>query len=641
MISIDNGGTFTDVCVTGGERVMHAKSLTTPYDLSACFVDVLKAASLELFGEQDLNRLLAQAEILRYSSTVGTNAIVQKKRLRLGLLVDEVIAVADLATPGPESDLFSLLVDDRVRQLSCPDDVTALEEEVVVAVNQLLAEGANRLVVCLDGPDRVANEKRIKRIILVKYPRHLLGAIPVLFAHELTSDDDAHRRTWTALLNSFLHPQVESFFWNAENILREHRYRKPLRIFHNDGNSGRVAKTVALKTYSSGPRGGLEGARALARHYGWPLTITMDVGGTTTDVGVVRAGEVDTRSHGEIAGITTSFPMCETVSSGTGGSSVFRVEEERVTVGPESVGAMPGPACFARGGTDATITDAYLVMGMFDAGSFLGGKVALDVARAEKAIQEHIAEPLGVDLDTALLAMETAFNNQLAQAIPTEAVSDDTVLLVFGGAGPIGACEVAHRAGIRKVVVPQLAAVFSAFGISFSDIAHEYEVALEGTDAKALEAGFDALLDSAGRDMFSEGFALEGCDVKRFLVTGNPDSPEIVHLNGGGIKDVKVTASGQVAAHLRVVKQIPHPKLEAPELPSPYDAVPGSYRSLLTRSSGRVDVPVFSLGSLKPGHRGSGPAFIEDSYLTCRVESGWSFAIDNNNNIILQDTGGA
>jgi N-methylhydantoinase A len=641
MISIDNGGTFTDICVTGGERVLHAKSLTTPYDLSACFVDVLAAASSELFGEEDLDRLLARTEILRYSSTVGTNAIVERKRLRLGLVVGGAVPVANLATPGAESEMFSVLVGDRVCRLTCPDDDAALEKEVVAGVNRLLAEGTNRLVVCLDGPDRFVNERRIKRVILRKYPRHLLGAIPVLFAHELTSDKDARRRTWTALLNSFLHPQVESFFWNAENILREHRYRKPLRVFHNDGNSGRVAKTIALKTYSSGPRGGMEGTRALAHHYGWPLAISMDVGGTTTDVGVVREGEVEVRARGEIAGITTSFPMSEIASSGTGGSSVFRIEGERIWVGPESVGAMPGPACFARGGTDATITDAYLVMGVFDPGSFLGGKVVLDVARAEKAIQEHVAGPLGVDLDTATLAMEAAFNDQLAGAIPAEAVSDDAVLLVFGGAGPIGACEVAHRSGIKKVVVPQLAAVFSAFGISFSDIAHEYEVDLEQADGKTVEEGFEALLDSAGRDMFAEGFALEDCDVERLLVTGNPDSPEIVRLNGGGIKGAKVVGNDQVAARLRVVKQIPHPQLEAPGSLSPTDAVPSSHRTMLTRSSGRVDVPVFSLGSLKPGHCGSGPALIEDSYLTCRVEPGWSFAIDKNNNILLQDTGGA
>lgn len=164
------------------------------------------------------------------------------------------------------------------------------------------------------------------------------------------ADDDDVRRAWTALFNAFLHPAMESFLYNAEHKLRERNARNPLLVFRNDGHSARVAKTIALKTYSSGPRGGMEGTRALAAHYGFEHVVSIDVGGTTTDVGEVRGGEVREERRGLVEGIRVSFPLCHLVSSGVGGSSVVRgAEGGRIVVGPESVGSAPGPACFALG----------------------------------------------------------------------------------------------------------------------------------------------------------------------------------------------------------------------------------------------------------------------------------------------------
>lgn len=638
IVSIDNGGTFTDVCVTGDEGVVHAKSLTTPYDLSECFVEALRAAGREVDAEREdgaeLVRLLARTEYLRYSSTIGTNALVQKKGIRLGILVDPAADVKALAATGAQRDQWDFLIGDRIRVLQPLADAE-YEAQVATSVNELLADGANRLVVSLAGDNRIEAERRIKRIMLRKYPRHLLGAVPVLFSHELTGDGDHVRRTWTALLNSFLHPQVERFFWNAENILRDARHNKPLRIFHNDGDSSRVAKSVALKTFSSGPRGGMEGARALAHHYGWPLAITMDVGGTTTDVGVVRGGEIDIRHHGDVAGIATSFAMCEIGSTGAGGSSVFSVRDGEIAIGPDSVGALPGPACFARGGEQATVTDAYLVAGVFDPTTFLGGGVQLDEERARNAIETHVAAPLGVSVDEAALLMLDAFNAALARSLPLVEGAGDVVLLAFGGAGPLGACAVARKAQIGTVVVPRLAAVFSAFGIGFSDIAHHYEAPV--ADVGQLEARLADLAEVARRDMYAEGFADGDYVTERVLRTGTNGSTRTVALGDEPV-DASVLAGGEGVVQLRVVTPIPHPELTpAHDLPTVASS-PAATREVLS-ARGRTPLPLFACSDLEPGATGSGPALIEDAYFTCKVEEGWTFHIDANRNIVLRDAG--
>ena len=210
----------------------------------------------------------------------------------------------------------------------------------------------------------------------------------------------------------------------------------PLLVFRNDGYAGRVAKTIALKTYSSGPRGGMEGARVLARHYGLTHLLSMDIGGTTTDIGVVDERGVRADRHGNVEGVATSFSLCDVVSAGVGGSSIIRVAGERIAVGPESVGSAPGPACFGLGGTQATITDAFTLAGLLDPASFFGGKLQLDKARARQAVHAHVAEPLKMGELEALAAMEAAWVKKVADSLTAYAsIRPDTTLAAFGGAG--------------------------------------------------------------------------------------------------------------------------------------------------------------------------------------------------------------
>lgn len=275
LINIDNGGTLTDICVMDGDQIIRTKTLTTPHDLSQCLFDGLRKASEAVYGKEDLETLLLSTAAIRYSTTQGTNALVERKGPRLGLVAGGALAVEQVRSAEGATDLFDAVIGSRAAVLSDESP----EADVVRAVGELAAAGANRIVVSIGGPQREEVEQRLKRKLLRSFPPHLLGALPILYAHEVADDASDVRRTWTALFNAFLHPAMERFLYSAEQKLRDARAQSPLLVFRNDGYAGRVAKTIALKTYSSGPRGGMEGARVLAAHYGLKHLLSMDIGG--------------------------------------------------------------------------------------------------------------------------------------------------------------------------------------------------------------------------------------------------------------------------------------------------------------------------------------------------------------------------
>ena len=212
QINIDNGGTLTDICIIGGERVEKTKVLTTPYDLSKCFFEGLEKASGVVYGKPDVRRLLEEVELIRYSTTQGTNAICERKGPRLGLILDESARNLTSQLAEHDPDVYAALVGDRVVFLSA-EVVTGenAQMEVVKAINKLTATGASRIVVSFGGANFAAVEDAFRKVALRKYPRHLLGAVPMLYGSDLSIDKDPVRRTWTALINSFLHPGMEAF----------------------------------------------------------------------------------------------------------------------------------------------------------------------------------------------------------------------------------------------------------------------------------------------------------------------------------------------------------------------------------------------------------------------------------------------
>ena len=640
LINIDNGGTLTDIVVGSGTDFTFTKTLTTPVDLSQCLFDGITKASTQIYGEAKLAELLHSTRHIRYSSTQGTNALVERKGPLLGLITDNPGLAGDLRASEDSASLFDDLVGDRVSLVPREGAADELGRALVAAINQLTTAGAERLVVAAASLER---EQLFKRAMLRNFPRHLLGSVPILFSWEFATDTSRTRQIWSGIINSFLHPTVERFLYSAEHRLRAHKVKNPLLIYRNDGASSRVAKSVALKTYSSGPRGGLEGTRALADAYGLENVLMIDVGGTSTDVGVVSNSTIATDRRGAVKGVPISYEMSNVRSTGVGGSSILAVLDGKITVGPESVGAAPGPACFGFGGQQATITDVNLLLGVLDPATYLNGEMALDAERSKVVITKTIAEPLGVSLDEALLAMEDAYSEAMAGAF-ADLVDNarSTTVAAFGGGGPMSACSAARIAGVRHVLVPKLAAVFSAFGISFSDIAQTYETNITGANEEEVDVAKQAMEANAARDMFQEGHDLSDCTLEWKVITENSDgsSAHEAPFAGGSFEDSNV-ASGQAGQamilSLRATFSLPHPTIKGGSPAQKCEAVTATTRNVRSSATQIDTIPVYQLEDQDPGATASGPAIVEGPFFTARVPSGWTLDISAAGDLLLTD----
>jgi N-methylhydantoinase A len=636
LINIDNGGTLTDICVWDGESFTFTKTLTTPFDLSQCLFDGMAKASKEIFGMEDLPGLLHSTRHIRYSTTQGTNALVERKGPRIGILTDNNALVEELRAEDGAAELFEDLVGTRVGVINAGQDQEGLSQEIVRQVNRLTTDGAARVVVAM--ADR-STEKLVKGILLRKFPRHLLGSVPILFSWAFTPDAVQGRRVWSGIINSFLHPTMERFLYSAEHRLRDYKVKNPLLIYRNDGASSRVAKSVALKTYSSGPRGGLEGTKALSEAYALAHVLMIDVGGTTTDVGSVKNSTISTERRGLIQGAPISFEMSNVHSTGVGGSSIISLRDGVITVGPESVGAAPGPACFGFGGKQATITDVNLLLGVLDPDTYLDGAFSLDAARSHAVITEVIAAPLGITLSEALIRMEAAYFERLAQSFTADIDdAENTTVAAFGGAGPMSACGAARIAGVRRVLVPKMAAVFSAFGIGFSDIAQTYEADVTGADSEEFGAAKEMLLARAARDMFQEGHDIDECrlewrvvleDIHGQLISSLP------HLEADLQPDA---AEHNITLALTARYELPHASIGRAESMVETAAIPTCTRRVRSAADSVDEVPVFELDYQRFGASAAGPAIVEGPYFTARVPQGWRFDVTHSGDLMLTDT---
>ncbi len=650
LVNIDNGGSFTDAFATDGERVAHIKSPTTPHDLSQCFVDSLTRLSQELYGSENLAQLLGETDHLRYSTTSGTNAVVEHKGSPVGVMVaqgQEQLLYGAADTLG-KSGLWQSMVPGVPVALNIKaGDVD--EVALMAGFTTLISHGVSRIVVALPSPEE---EALVKDVVLERYPRHLLGAIPVLFSHELVRDEDHGRRLLSAVVNSYLHPGMEHFLYGAERITKQNHLASPMLIYRNDGDSARVAKTTAIKTYGSGPRGGMEGAVAYAGLYNAGTMVTMDIGGTTTDISMVIDGTPTELAHGMIGDeeIPSSLAMGDIVSIGYGGSSIIRVENGEILIGPESVGAAPGPACFGRGGTVATITDALLLAGVIDPGNYLGGEINLDKSLAESVIKQEIAEPLSVSVEVAVDQMIGAYEQQIAdhmkniidsRKLDTRPLDNDkTDMLAFGGGGPMNANGIAEAGGFKRLIIPAYSSVFSAYGIGFSDLSHHYRVPMAEVAARGVDVVITEMRLRAQRDMYGEG--MEAGDWNEEIVVSGANKGR---LNSQAYQP---GAAGDTDGFLDIAKSLDDAALQLTATHTlqhlnltrgaKIDSKPAKATGKATINLGGEEMmlPVYSLKAAQPGEAGSGPALFRDDYLTCLIRPNWSFEVSSNGDLIVE-----
>lgn len=632
-ITVDNGGTFTDFWAFDERRSFRVKTRTTPHDLSECLFEGLRLLSEEIYRTADLTRLLRETRNIRYSTTQGTNALVQRKGPRIGIVLADADVARAMRGNAGTAGMFGALVGERIEVMDpagletpAPGDEAAADA-VMQAVNRLTASGANRIVVSLGS--RPA-ERAFTRHAGRRFPQHLLGTVPILIASDVTGDTERARATWTAVLNAFLHPAMERFLYNTDNRLKTLKFRSPLLVFRNDGLAGRVAKTSAIKTYGSGPEGGVRGAEALAKRYGFRHLVTLDVGGTTTDIGVIEGGVSPRHRFGRLEAVEVSIPMSEMRSIGVGGGSVIRMAEDGIRVGPESVGAAPGPACFGFGGTAATITDVKLLKGVIDPGRYFGGRMQLDADRARAAVEANIAVPMGTGADRAADAMEAAWVEAVAHHLRAT-VRPESVLGAFGGAGPFCICAIADAVGVGQVVVPSTAAVFSASGIGESDIGHRYEAAVVAGDAAAR---VEELTKRARADMFAEGFDLDDC-VQDWTLIGPDGKAHALDPTDAASRIAALGGSDAFLIGLMVSHPIGHNAQAVAGGAERGEAKASGTRRVRFAGADETDAPVFLMEDLAPGMTGQGPAIVEDPYFTLPLPAGWRFAVTPQGDVLL------
>ena len=546
-IDIDTGGTFTDGFVRGEGKIELVKVPTTPHDLTVCFMDCIEEAARKL-GYQSASLMLPKTDTIRLSTTIGTNALINASGPKLGLVAtkgsgENAYAPANAANPAvnfliPKDMIFC--VDEEMDKdgisVKPPDGA-----EVLAGIKMLLERGARRIVVSLArSPLNPAHEKLCRDVVLASYPAHYLGTVPLLLSTEISNELDDLHRTNAALIDAYIHQDMQHYLYKADESVRKNRFKWPLLIVHATGGVCRVAKTRAIDTCDSGPAAGLFGTAFLARMYGLDNVITCDIGGTSTDVGLVQHGEPCRTNEKDLGGVPVREEAIETVSIGGGGSSIVRVDNKtkKLTVGPESAGGIPGPACFGLGGTNACVTDAWVTLGYINPNNFLGGRKKLDAAKARAAIKRRAADPLGLTEEKAAAAVVNQLTSQCAQLIrdvlKTKGVAPgNATMFAFGGGGGIPSAGIAKAAGVARVYFFPFGAQFCAFGATCTDVLHDYSVVktlklTSGSEAimDDFNKAVDAMVEDAYFDMEGEGFdrarvsfSLEGMMVSEHVPT--------------------------------------------------------------------------------------------------------------------------
>lgn len=637
-MSIDTGGTFTDGFVSDGARTAQVKVDTTPQDLTIGFQACLEAAAAAV--GHDMAGFLGALSRLHFSSTIATNTIVERRGAPLGLIVTRG-AEAGLYGTAAQAQALGTLVDlELVRGVSEEVDnrgavVTAPSEaELEAAVRELLERGVRLLVLSFAGAHlNPANELRARELIDRSYPRHYLGAVPLMVASRVSLAGNDHGRTAAAVVNAYLHPNLVRALYLAEDRARDRGLTQPLLIVNTDGSTSRVAKTRAIDTYDSGPTAGVLGASYVARALGAQSVCTFDVGGTTTDVSFLIDGDVPVSDVTDVGDVVIPHPSVPLHSFGIGGGSIIAVDEGgEIRVGPRSAGASPGPACFGLGGEWLTPTDVWLLLGYLEPGEFLGGRRRLDPEPA-RLVAKALAERRGTSVEQALLDAKAAIRSELSEHMlawaarhPALGTSDPSSrwLFSYGGGGGLLCAEAADILGIPRVVVFPHSSVFSAFGAGLLPIAHSYQAVVSAESGEAaVGAAVARLADSARRDLRAEGVhaldevqgSLELGSVRRdgLTLAGVLSAPDIATPRNGA-----ASAAVRVALHVSVPREAPVEMITGES----GEEMSGS-REVLT-AEGRISAAV-APGLGEPGASAvTGPAFLRAPDTTIFVPPGWS-----------------
>ena len=678
-VTVDTGGTFSDFVALNEEtgKLSIAKLPSTPDDPSRAIIA----------GIEELIATAGESTEIGYfchGTTVGTNALLEGKGAKTGLLVTEgfrgIYPVGEQARPYGAA-IFDVMYDKPAPLI--PQSLTgevmervdfrgnvlqALDEAALrKTVRQLAAENVGSVAVCLLFSFLYpAHEARVREIVREEIP-----GCDVSLSCEVLPQIREYYRLSTTVINAYLQPILSHYI--AELDRRLERVGVATRqkyIMQSNGGMATFAAAArrAVTTVLSGPAGGVTAGVLAGRMIGLANIITFDMGGTSCDVALVKDGEPLLSSRGQIAGRDLALPMLDINTVSAGGGTIATVDRfGMLQVGPASAGAVPGPACYGRGGEMPTITDCNLVLGYLGEDGFLGGRMRLEASKARTAIMSKVARPLGLDLIDAAEGIVRIIDVKMQEAI--KAISTmrghdlrDFMLFAFGGAGPLHAGRICDELGMAGVIVPLYPGVFSAIGLLMSDVKHDYIrsklAPLTEVAPEEVNHIFDQMTAQALAELRGDGFAPDRIRVERALdmryagqgyeiavpCPAEPLRPSDLKELRMGFDQRHQSAFGHMAPEepveivsyrvrgLGLLPSIEMPKF-SPTGAALEDARRGSRR--VRFDGAELDCPIYQRDQIDVGANFAGPAILEQLDCTTVVRPGQNARVDEWKNLIV------
>lgn len=686
-IGVDIGGTFTDMALidsSGSLRVF--KSPSTPADPAKGVVNVLDVAAAALGVA--VGDLLRQCRLFVHGSTIATNTILERKGVSVGMLVTEGFRDFLEIRRGLRADQWDhrapfppVLVPRYLRRpvrgrldRDGGEESPLNTDDVRDAVRFFEAEGVESIAVCLMNAyvDPV-HERQVAEVVSAEWSGRWLS-----LSSEINPVVGEYERGSTTVMNAYIAPKVVGYLERLEQQLQAAGLQQSILLVQSNGGvvSAQEAAARPVNLALSGPAAGVGALNLYRTLTGIDDLVAMEIGGTSCDVTLMAGGDVPVSDALEIDGYHLATPAVDIHTVGAGGGTLAGVDGGgMLRVGPEGAGADPGPAAYGLGNDRPTATDAHLVLGRLRPGPMAGGAVTLDPARAAKAVEDHVARPLGLTVEQAAIGILRLLEQNLLHAVERLSVERGYdpkrfTLVAAGGAGPMHGVAVARALGCQRVFVPVQAGAFCALGMLWSDVRLDSLRVMDGdldriTAAEVAE-GFGPLLDTAARALEREGFTAAEAEVQRVfdlrykgqqwsLRTVVPETGETLdrasirqafeadherrfgHIQPDG--KLLITALRAVATG-RIERQAPKGMAERADGNAP---VPQDHRrAFVDAATGWADVPVHASDSLLPGHRLTGPAIIEAPTTTVLVGAGDDLSVDDHGNyLILIAAGGA
>jgi N-methylhydantoinase A len=660
-VGVDVGGTFTDLVASlGGTRLVACKVPTTAG----------QPAGGVLAGLAALAPVSGPPASVAHGTTIVTNAIVERRGATVGLVATrgfrDVLEIArqnrlhlyDLAPP-PKAELLvprrlRLEVSERIGPDGAVLVPLALEELPALAA-RFQAEGVESVAVCLLHAYANPAHERAVRTALAPHVPH------VTISSDINAEFREYERTSTTVLNAAVTPLASRYLDELAAALGVGPAGPRLHLLHSAGGmmSLAAAKARPLAMAASGPAAGAAAAAHLARSLGVPRALAFDMGGTTTDVGLIADGAAETSSQRRLGGYPVRLPMVAVESIGAGGGSIAAVDETgALKVGPRSAGADPGPACYGRGGREPTVSDANLVLGYLNPERVYGGAIRLDRARAEAALAP-LARRLGLSLLEAAHGVVEVANAAMLRALRLVSVQRgydlrQFALLAYGGAGPVHAGALARQAGIARVIVPVHSGAFSALGCLVSPLRYDavqtYRARLEAWDPEPVDRRFRELEAQCLAPLLDEGVPAGQITVARSLdlrYTGQNYELEVPGDGGDPVllraafearhRQLYGYATGETVecVNLRAAARVPTLAAALPPAEPAGREAAGAQPAWFPET-GEVKLSRWAREALRPGREIVGPALVEDAWSTILVYPGQRGVADRLGNLAIE-----